>query len=342
LPLGKAEDQNTKAEANYREAEGDERCGDCAHFDGESGCSLVAGTIAPDDTCDYFEDAADAEKARPDTSNEGDVPMTAAEKQQLTELQKKVADLTKMAASDDGKDAKKSAEIQDAIKVLGTELADLAEKLDAQETERSDLEAVAAMSDAEKNYMHDMEEDEKKPFLRLSAEERKKKMKKSADNNPVVYKSESTGEEYRKSDDPRLVTLAKRADESEKIAKAEREARETAELAKRVDEELKDFAGDAADKVEVLRAVSKMDEKARTTLDAMLKSGGKAISAAFGTIGHRGGDAQKSAGDFNKRVTEVMARDKVSKLIAMEKAEREFPDEFQAFQATGAILSNSN
>lgn len=37
--------------------------------------------------------------------------------------------------------------------------------------------------------------------------------------------------------------------------------------------------------------------------------------------------------DFNRRVDEVMARDKVNKLEAMEKAAREFPAELDAYQS---------
>jgi hypothetical protein len=40
----------------------------------------------------------------------------------------------------------------------------------------------------------------------------------------------------------------------------------------------------------------------------------------------------KAIADFNKRVTEVMARDKISKLEALGRAAREFPDTFRAFQ----------
>lgn len=34
-----------------------ETCGDCVHFDGQSTCELVDGTIAPEMVCDLFEPA---------------------------------------------------------------------------------------------------------------------------------------------------------------------------------------------------------------------------------------------------------------------------------------------
>ena len=46
--------------------------------------------------------------------------------------------------------------------------------------------------------------------------------------------------------------------------------------------------------------------------------------------------AAKSAGDFDKRVNEVIARDKCTKLKALEKAQQEYPDEFKAYQDSGA------
>jgi len=54
-------DKHSKEDANYRDAEGSERCGRCAHFlrgmtrDAGAGCEVVAGVIEPDMVSDYFE-----------------------------------------------------------------------------------------------------------------------------------------------------------------------------------------------------------------------------------------------------------------------------------------------
>ena len=46
--------KHTKAQCHYRKAEGDKSCGNCKHYDGQGGCSLVSGTIHPKGLCDYF------------------------------------------------------------------------------------------------------------------------------------------------------------------------------------------------------------------------------------------------------------------------------------------------
>jgi hypothetical protein len=79
-PAGKGMDRfNAAAEGkqrktdegvNYRKAEGGDRCSDCAHWDGEEGCELVAGRIAPDGLCDLHETLEP--EAMPDGA--GDLP----------------------------------------------------------------------------------------------------------------------------------------------------------------------------------------------------------------------------------------------------------------------------
>lgn len=278
------------------------------------------------------------------TGSEGGSPMTDAEKKQLDELQKSVADLTtKLEAATAKEPAKKAADLAGELEKAQAQLAEITKKLEQADAEKAVALAKAELCDDEKDYLEDKDEDSKKAFLDLSPEDRKKTMKKAADADPVIYKSESTGEEFRKSDDPRLVKMAKAVDEGRKIAKEEREKRETSELSKRVDDELSVFSEDIAkrdDKIEVLRAIDKMEAGPQAALLKMLEIGGKAISAAFETIGHKRSDVVKSGADFEKRVSEIMSRDKITKLAALDKAAREFPAEFEAYQAGGAQLSN--
>lgn len=276
----------------------------------------------------------------PQTGSEGGYPMTDAEKKQLDELKKSVADLTaKLEAATAKEPAKKAAELAAELEKAQAQITELTAKAEADKAAAAEAVAKAGMSDAEKEHAAGLSGAEKMKFMTASPADRKKQMSKAADDNPVVYKSERTGEEFRKADDPRLVKYAKQSDEDAAIAKAEREKRETSELSKRADDELKHFSEDVAkraDKIEVLRAISKMAEGPRAALEKMLAVGGKAISAAFNQIGHSHEAAAKSADDFNKRVTEIVARDKCTKLAALEKAQREFPDEFAAYQASGA------
>lgn len=264
--------------------------------------------------------------------------MTAAEKQQLAELQKKVDALTKsLEAATTTDPAKKAAELAGELETAQTQLAEATEKVKAAEIAAKALVAKADMSDEEKSYMDKMDDEGKKSFLEMSADDRKKKMKKAVDDDPVVYKA-ADGTEFRKSVGDAVIALAKRADESDKKASAETRKREDTEYAKRADDELKPFAETIAkreDKIEALRAIDKMDEGPKTALLKMLEVGGKAINAAFQTIGSRNEDVAKAAGTFEKRVNEIAARDKCPRHEAMTKARTEFPEEFAAYQDAG-------
>jgi cation transport regulator ChaB len=274
--------------------------------------------------------------------DEGDEPMTAAEKQQLDELQKTVADLTKALAGATGDDVKKTA--TDLTKAQADVVADLTKKLEAAQAATAEAVVKAGMSDAEKEHMASLSGDAAKNFAACSPEDRKKQMSKAVDSNPVIFKSVS-GEEFRKNDDPRLVKMAKQADESERIAKEERTKRENAEFAKRADDDLKPYSDDVAkrdDKIEVLRAIDKMDEGPKAAVLKMLSVGAKAINAAFQSIGTQAGQISKSADAFEKRVTEVQSRDKIGRSAAMTKAREEFPDEFKAFQDADASARAGN
>lgn len=278
----------------------------------------------------------------PPDGSEGGSPMTDAEKKQIDDLQKSVADLTsKLEAATAKEPAKKAADLAGELDAIKARLKKAEEDLEENEEELAREKKKAAMSDEEKEYMETLEDDEKRAaFMRMSGDDRKKAMKVKKDADPVVYKSERTGEEFRKSDDPRLVKYAKQADEDAQIAKAEREARQTAELTKRADEEpYKHLPGEAARKVDVLRAISKMAEEPRAELEKMLAAGGKAIAAAFQTIGHSRDAVAKSAADFEKRVTEIAQRDKLPRFQAMEKARAEFPEEFRAYAGDDAAAN---
>lgn len=287
------------------------------------------------------------------TGSEGGTSMTDAEKRQLAELQKTVEDLTKRLEAATAKEpAKKAADLAAELEKTQAQIAelskrdlraimanvDLTKRIEIPDCpELAELFAKAGMSDAEKAHCAGMDDKAKKAFMDMSPEDRKKVMTKAADADPVVYKSESTGEEFRKSDDPRLVKMARQVDESEKLAKSEARKREDAELAKRADDELSAFSEEIAkreEKIEVLRAIDKMDEAPRGALLKMLSVGGKAVSAAFETIGHKQGRSAVSSHAFDKRVSEVQARDKCSRSDAMSKARQEFPAEFTAAQGT--------
>jgi hypothetical protein len=177
------------------------------------------------------------------------------------------------------------------------ELEAVNKQLAAMTVELAIAKAEGIFSDAEKVLYGGMDAAAKEQFRKLSAEQRAEQTRKSAESNPVVYTT-LDGETFRKNDDPRLVAIAKRADEDRKALVAERAGRRTDEFKKRVESELKNLPGDEVVKVAVLRAVDAIqDEVARKGALALLKAGNDALSKTFETRGttegSEGGDAHE-------------------------------------------------
>lgn len=184
-------------------------------------------------------------------------------------------------------DVKKVADLEASVTKLTTDLTAMTKRAET-------AELIGKMSDAEKAHYSKMSDKDKEEWAKLSDEEKKKRMDAAKSADDVVYKA-ADGTEFRKSDDPRLVTMAKRADESEKVAKAEREARETAEFTKRAETEAGNLPGDATLKGRVLKHLASADKDVREAGEAMLKAGDKAIAKAFDRIGKTGGKPEEGS-----------------------------------------------
>jgi cation transport regulator ChaB len=301
-------------------------------------------TIADEMTKSLNAVPAIAELLKQTGNDEGDDAMTDAEKKQLAELTKQVTDLTaKLEAATAKEPAKKAADLQGELDAAKAQVAELTKKIEDGDAEKAEAVAKAGMSDAEKAHMATLTGKAKMDFMQASSADRAKMMSKAAETDEVIKVGDR---EIRKSvvGDDQFAVIKSQQDEiakqADRIAKAE-EARETAELTKRAGEgPISKYAVEVPDKVEVLRAIDKMSEKPRETLLKMLEVGAKAVDAAFVKIGHNHEQAQKSADDFNKRVDEVAARDKISKAAAMSKARVEFKDEYEAYQAASGAQAN--
>lgn len=125
----------------------------------------------------------------------------------------------------------------------------------------------------------------------------------------VVYKrTNGSGIEFRKGDDPRLVAMAKEADE----------AAEMASLSKRVEKLLKHSSGTDKVKAAVLKAVDGIaDEATRTAALEMLAAGDGAQALLQQSVGHLGGGDPESPAAQLDRMAEKVAKDKS---IALSKA----------------------
>lgn len=258
----------------------------------------------------------------PSNGNYGGKPMPDDVKKQLEELTAKVSDLTaKVADAEKARDAAVTAET--AAKA-------------ALEAEK----ARGKMSDDEKEIF-DSEKDETKKaaFLAMAPEVRKAEVakRKAGDetlevNGHTIFKSK-VGDDvfaFMKSQAQELKTQA------EKLAKANEEA-EVATFAKRASDELSHSVGTDVEKAVALRAISKLDEPVRKSIEAMLHAGDKMAAGGFTKFGHGGSKPDPSVAgaqlEMNKKIDEIAKRDGIGRSAAMQKARQENPDLFKTIQS---------
>lgn len=164
------------------------------------------------------------------------------------------------------------------VETLTADVTALTEKL-------AKSDAFGKLSDPEKAHYATLDDNGQADFLKMDEGARANVLEKVAADDPVIYTTDS-GEEFKKSDDARLVAMAKQGDEDRKLAKAEREKRVSLELTKRAEDELSHLPGEAPAKVALLKAIDGItDESHRTAIGEMLKAADDTASPAFDTRG---------------------------------------------------------
>lgn len=151
-------------------------------------------------------------------------------------------------------------------------------------------EAIAKLNADERGLFDGLGDPAKTEFLAKSAAERSAMITASKDANRVVFKSAS-GAEYRTSDDPRLVEMAKRADASEAATKEALAKAENTRLEKRADEVIKHLPGTLPQRVAILKALEGVDGA-----DAFLTAADAALAKTFKPTGTTGA-ASGASGD---------------------------------------------
>jgi hypothetical protein len=145
-------------------------------------------------------------------------------------------------------------------------------------------EKVSELTDAQRGIFKSLEGANADAFLNLSPADRDAEVAKAADANAVVYKS-LDGEEFRKSDDPRLVSLAKRADNERTSRLATEKASGEIELRKRAGE-LKHLPGDIDARMSMVKAIDSIEdpEKREAAMKGLLAQD-MALGEAFKRAG---------------------------------------------------------
>ena len=188
--------------------------------------------------------------------------------------------------------------------------------------------AEASMSDEQRDYAKSLSSEDREIFVALSGEDRNSEIAKAKEEDQVVYKAVN-GTEYRASDDPRLVAMAKERDEDRKEVIKAQAAAKNAELTKRAETELANVPGTVETRVALLKAVDGIEnEEVRGEVTKSLVAHNAAMGDALTTVGTTQGQdlntVQKSAG-ANEAEAELDR-------LAKERATAESEDYFTAYE----------
>ena len=150
--------------------------------------------------------------------------------------------------------------------------------------------AVVALTGEERAHFEALPEEARTAFLAKSADDRKAEIgavtKAAQDANPVVFTA-ADGTEFRKSDDPRAIAMAKRLDATEQENAALKARDEQTTLEKRAEAELPHLPGDVKTRAAMLKAIDGIEDEAqREAALGALKAQNEAMSKAFQTYGH--------------------------------------------------------
>jgi hypothetical protein len=202
------------------------------------------------------------------------------------------------------------------------------------------LAAIVKLSADERAHFDGLDTEGQDAFLAKSADERGSEINKSTEEDPVVYTSLS-GDEFRKSDDSRLIKLAKERDEDRKELAKARVERENAGFEKRAEELLPNSSGDLPVRAAIVKALDGIkDEDLRKGAFESVQAGDKALKAAFNRTGHQTvtgdeGDAETELTNLAKARAE---KDECSFTDAYAKVADENPALFA--KAVGSTTSN--
>ena len=147
------------------------------------------------------------------------------------------------------------------------------------------LEQIVKLSPDQRTHYEALPTNEQEDFL--GNEDKDAVLKNLANADPIVYKSRD-GDEFRKSDDQRLVKAAQRADKAEeRVEKGEKLAKR-AGFEKLAAEELKHLTGDDSAKADLLEGVEALPIEKREAAMAILKSKDAGMEKAFTRVSESG------------------------------------------------------
>lgn len=168
-------------------------------------------------------------------------------------------------------------------------------------------ESILELSPDQRAHFDELDESSKDEFLAKPSDERTAIVKNLADANSIVYTSPD-GEEFRKSDDSRMVKLAQDRDADRKTLAAERAVTKRSEFEKRASEDLPNLPGENGAKADLLEAVASIPADKQEPVLAILKAHDAGLAKAFVRVGVQGHDAEGAApGDQIETMAKAVA-----------------------------------
>lgn len=185
------------------------------------------------------------------------------------------------------------------------------------------FESIAKFDDQTKAHFNALDEAGQTAFLGKSEDAQKADVaafhKAKTDEDPVVFKADD-GTEYRKSDDPRLVEMAREHDADRKALEKSQKVAKQVDLEKRAGELMPNIPGTIQVRAAMLeKAESIEDEETRKGAIEALKASNAAMDPLFKMNGSRGA-----------AVVEGSAEDQLDKLAA-DLAKKENISQAQAY-----------
>ena len=198
---------------------------------------------------------------------------------------------------------------------------DLSAELEKRDRRIADLEVILSMEPHVRAHYEKLSASKQREFLSLDDFARSDRVAKAAEADSVVYTADN-GDEFRKSDDPRLVKMARERDEERRQAEKYRIEAERADLCKRANDELGSVPGSELAKSELIRTVDGIeDEEVRSEVGKILKACEKVFKMAMSTRGvSSGAGVSESAQDqIDRGVRKIMDRDGITESEAYSK-----------------------
>lgn len=184
-------------------------------------------------------------------------------------------------------------------------------------------EALATLPLEHRKHFDGLKGDAAEAFLKADAAERTEVVRKANEANTVVY-TDMEGTEYRKSDDPRLIKMAKAMDTERKARIASEAKAAKADLEKRAGE-FRHLPGGSEVVVSLLKGIDLLPEAERAPALAALNAQNERLGQAMETIGTS--DAPEISDDLadalnplDKFVAEIAKRDNCTFAAAYAKA----------------------